>query len=149
MFLKPRLPLSFTDINDGFGGDSSLIRTFILLAITKNSRETFPLRTQRKERIKYTSHQLHELEAAFKINQCLFVDCRGENIWQEKKMVLLSQEFRCITLFYYTAYFGCGSQTKERSAKLQGTRLMKQDQDQTTQNTTRAEVFQFLTYYQE
>ena len=67
--LKPRLPLSFTDINDGVGGDSSLIITFLLLAITEKSRETFPLRTQRKERIKYKSHQLHELKAAFKINQ--------------------------------------------------------------------------------
>ena len=46
-----------------------------MLAITENtqdaedSRETFPLRIQRRERIKYTSHQLHELETAFKINQ--------------------------------------------------------------------------------
>ncbi|XP_020625856.1 paired box protein Pax-3-B-like [Orbicella faveolata] len=35
----------------------------------EDSRETFPLRIQRRERIKYTSHQLHELETAFKINQ--------------------------------------------------------------------------------
>ena len=45
------------------------------MAVTENtqdaedSRETFPLRIQRRERIKYTSHQLHELETAFKINQ--------------------------------------------------------------------------------
>ena len=67
--LKPRLPLCFTDINHGFGGDSSLIITFLLLANTENSGEASPLRTRRKELIKYTSHQLHELEAAFKINQ--------------------------------------------------------------------------------
>ena len=36
---------------------------------TEDSRETFPLRIQRRERIKYTSHQLHELETAFKVNQ--------------------------------------------------------------------------------
>ena len=39
------------------------------MAITENSRETFPLRTQKKKRIKYTSHQLDELKAAFTINQ--------------------------------------------------------------------------------
>ncbi|XP_078374811.1 protein gooseberry-like [Oculina patagonica] len=35
----------------------------------ENSCEPFPLQIQRRERIKYTSHQLRELEAAFKINQ--------------------------------------------------------------------------------
>ena len=46
-----------------------------MLAIIENvqdaedSCEPFPLQMQRRERIKYTSHQLRELEAAFKINQ--------------------------------------------------------------------------------
>ncbi|KAL9987083.1 hypothetical protein ACROYT_G001326 [Oculina patagonica] len=35
----------------------------------ENSCEPFPLQIQRRERIKYTSHQLRKLEAAFKINQ--------------------------------------------------------------------------------
>ncbi|XP_020625859.1 paired box protein Pax-6-like [Orbicella faveolata] len=35
----------------------------------EDSRETFPLRIERRERIKYTSHQLHELETVFRINQ--------------------------------------------------------------------------------
>ena len=59
----------------GYGRDLSLIITFLLLAITENiqdaedSRDTFPLRNQRRERIKHTSRQLHELESAFEINQ--------------------------------------------------------------------------------
>ena len=46
-----------------------------MLGITENihnaedSHETFPLRIQRKERIKYTRCQLHELQTAFKMNQ--------------------------------------------------------------------------------
>jgi len=35
----------------------------------EDSHETFPLRIQKRERIKYTSCQLHELETAFKRNQ--------------------------------------------------------------------------------
>ncbi|KAL9987081.1 hypothetical protein ACROYT_G001323 [Oculina patagonica] len=35
----------------------------------ENLCEPFPLQIQRRERIKYTSHQLRELKAAFKINQ--------------------------------------------------------------------------------
>lgn len=35
----------------------------------EDSHETFPLRIQKRERIKYTSCQLHELETAFKGNQ--------------------------------------------------------------------------------
>lgn len=42
----------------------------------------------------------------------------------------------------------CGSQIEGQSAKLEGTRLMKdQDQDQTTQKTARVVGFQTLTYY--
>ena len=38
----------------------------------------------------------------------------------------------------------CGSQIEERSAKLEGTRLMKQIQEQTTQKTAHVDGFQIL-----
>ena len=160
--LKLRLPLSFTDINDAgiwCRWFVTKVITFLLLAITENSPETFPLRTQKKERIKYTSHQLHELKAAFKINQYPSVSGKEhlarkigvtESQIQVHNSVLLQHIFDCANisgvwslsqdlLTYCLLDLGSGSQTKERSTKLEGTRLMKQDQEQTTQKTSHQE----------
>lgn len=133
--------------------------TLFLLGIIENiqnaedSRETFPLRIQKRERIKYTSYQLHELETAFKMNQYPSVSGREHlariiGVTESRIQVNNSALFqhsnmltRCMKIEPRSSKeltdricllgFRCGSQTKGRNTKLEGTRLMKQDQDQT------------------
>ena len=145
-------------MNGGGFGSNSIMITLFLLGITENiqntedSRETFPLRIQKRERIKYTSYQLHELETAFKMNQYPSVSGREHlariiGVTESRIQVnnsTLSQHSniltRCMKIVLRSSNeltdgicllgFRCGLQTKGQNTKLEGTRLMKQDQDQ-------------------